>query len=153
MLIRLRDTDRRPLGHATVDAEARPPRVTTESRDGAPREVFLDWERALDDDGRLRACVACGSPSLYRRKAPLWFTPFALLLAAGGLVLAITGHSSHPAVLGALVALLVIDLVVLMVVPTRLVCYRCGTDYSGLPIAPHHGRWDPRAAARARRRK
>ena len=148
MQIRLRDLERRPAGTAEVDPVARPPRVEVRATDGSVREAFLDWEQALDDADRLRACVACRCPELYRRRTPIWFTPFALVLAAAGLVAAVTGHSSDPLVLAALVALVVIDVAVLAFVPTRLVCYRCGTAYSGMPIARHHRRWDAATAAR-----
>jgi hypothetical protein len=148
MLIRLRDAERRPVGTAEVDPAARPPRIEVRAADGSAREVFLDWEQALDDSGCLRACVACRCHELYRRRTPIWFTPFALVLAAAGLVAALTGHSSNPLVLAALVALLVIDVSVLAFVPTRLVCYRCGSAYSGMPIARHRRRWDAAAAAR-----
>ena len=149
MQIRLRDLERRPVGTAEADPAARPPRVEVRAADGSVREVFLDWEQALDDAGCLRACVACGCHELYRRRTPIWFTPFALVLAAAGLVAAMTGHSSDPLVLAALVALVVVDAAVLAFVPTRLVCYRCGTSYSGMQIARQHRRWDARAAARA----
>ena len=148
MQIRLRDLERRPVGTAEIDPVARPPRVEVRAPDGSVREVFLDWEQALDDADRLRACVACRCPELYRRRTPIWFTPFALVLAAAGLVAAVTGHSSDPLVLAALVALVVIDVAVLAFVPARLVCYRCATAYSGMPIARHHRRWDAATAAR-----
>lgn len=148
MQIRLRDLERRPVGTAEVDPAARPPRIEVRAADGSVREAFLDWEQALDDSGCLRACVACRCPELFRRRTPIWFTPFALVLAAAGLVAALTGHSSDPLVLAALVALVVVDVAVLAFVRARLVCYRCGTAYSGMPIARQHRRWDARAAAR-----
>ena len=149
MQIRLRDLERRPVGTAEVNPAARPPRIEVRAADGSVREVFLDWEQALDDAGCLRACVACRCPELYRRRTPIWFTPFALVLAAAGLVAAMTGHSSDPLVLAALVVLVVVDVAVLALVRTRLVCYRCGTSYSGMPIARQHRRWAARPAARA----
>ena len=149
MQIRLRDIERRPVGTAEVNPAARPPRIEVRAADGSVREVFLDWEQALDDAGCLRACVACRCQELYRRRTPIWFTPFALVLAAAGLVAAMTGHSSDPLVLAALVMLVVVDVAVLALVPTRLICYRCGTSYSGMPIARQHRRWAARPAARA----
>lgn len=152
MQIRLRDLERRPVGTAEVNPAARPPRIEVRAADGSVREVFLDWEQALDDAGCLRACVACRCQELYRRRTPIWFTPFALVLAAAGLVAAMTGHSSDPLVLAALVVLVVVDVAVLALVRTRLICYRCGTSYSGMPIARQHRRWAARPAARAAER-
>jgi hypothetical protein len=147
MRMRLRDLDGRDLGTASADPSSRPPRVTAEARDGRRREVYLDWERALDDAGCLRKCVACGCGRLYRRRTPVWFSPFALVLASAGVVAAVMGHSSDPLVLGALIVLVLVDVAVLAFVPTRLVCYRCGTSYRGARVARMHRAWDPRVAA------
>ena len=147
MRMRLRDRDGRELGTASADPAARPPRVAARARDGTVRDAFLDWERALDDAGCLRKCVACGCPHLYRRRTPVWFSPFALVLAAAGVVAAVMGLSSDPLVLAALVALVMVDAAVLAFVPTRLVCYRCGTSYRGARVARMHRAWDARTAA------
>jgi len=68
----------------TVDPRARPSIVRAVAPDGSARDAFLDWEKALDDAGRLRSCVACGCPRLYRRRTLPRFAPFALVLAAAG---------------------------------------------------------------------
>ena len=147
MLMRIRERDGGEVGSAIADPASRPPRVTATTRDGSQRDVFLDWERALDDAGCLRKCVCCGCERLYRRRTPVWFSPFALVLASAGVVAAVMGHSSDPLVLGALVAMVLVDVAVLAFVPTRLVCYRCGTSYRGARVARMHRAWDPRVAA------
>lgn len=149
--MRIRERDGAEVGTAVADPASRPPRVTATARDGSRRDVFLDWERALDDAGCLRKCVHCGCERLYRRRTPVWFSPFALVLAAAGVVAAVMGHSSDPLVLGILVALVLVDVAVLVFVPTRLVCYRCGTSYRGARVARMHRAWDPRIAASVRR--
>jgi hypothetical protein len=60
MEIALHDRRRRSIGRVRVDPAARPVRVKAESDDGAVHDAFLEWERAVDDAGQLRACVACG---------------------------------------------------------------------------------------------
>ena len=50
-----------------------------------------------------------------------------------------------------LVALVLVDVAVLAFVPTRLVCYGCGTSYRGARMARMHRAWDPRVAASVRR--
>jgi hypothetical protein len=151
MLMRIRERDGGVVGTAFADPASRPPRVTATARDGSQRDVFLDWERALDDAGCLRKCVCCGCERLYRRRTPVWFSPFALVLASAGVVAAVMGHSSDPLVLGALVVLVLVDAAVLAFVPTRLVCYRCGTSYRGARVARTHRAWDPRTASSFRR--
>lgn len=147
MDLMLHDRSRRPIGRARVDPAARPTRVRAVARDGSEHEAYLDWERALDDAGQLRACVACGCRRLYRRRTLPRVVPFALVLAAAGLVAALLGYSSHPAVMAVLVALLVLDGVALVAARTVLVCYRCGTVYRNAPVARFHGAWDAAVAA------
>src|SRR4029077_17447430 len=90
MRIDVRDNQRRPIGRVTVDPAGRPTRVTTEALSRQPsamslgavaesgkpkavsilsREVFLNWDTALDDAGQLRRCVSCGCTDLFKEKA------------------------------------------------------------------------------------
>ncbi len=131
----------------TVDPRARPSIVRAVAPDGSARDAFLDWEKALDDAGRLRSCVACGCPRLYRRRTLPRFAPFALVLAAAGVVVGALGYSSHPAVVVALVALLALDAAVLVLARTELACYRCGSAFRRTGIAKQHRAWDARTAA------
>ncbi|MFO0961408.1 MAG: hypothetical protein U0625_00725 [Phycisphaerales bacterium] len=147
MEILLHDRRRRPVGRVEVDPSARPVLVKVTDAQGQPQDAYLEWERALDDAGQLRACVACGCQRLYRRKTLPRVTPFVLVLAAAGVVAGVLGYSSDPVVLGALVVLLAMDVAVLIVARTRLVCYRCGSQYSRTKIARYHRAWDARTAA------
>jgi hypothetical protein len=65
MKVQIRDRSRRPVGVASVDPAQRPTRVRAVATDGSEHEVYLDWERAIDDGGRLRSCIACGCPHVY----------------------------------------------------------------------------------------
>lgn len=147
MDIQIRDRSRQPIGVAQVDPAARPMLVRAIAADGAPHEIYLDWEHALDDAGQLRSCVTCGCQHLYRRRTLPRFAPFALVLAGAGVVAGVLGYSSDPIVLAALVALLVLDGAVLVLARVQLVCYRCGSAYGGAPIARYHRAWDARVAA------
>ena len=146
MEIALHDRRRRPVGRVRVDPAARPVRVKVTADDGTAHDAFLEWERAVDDAGQLRACVACGCQRLYRRKTLPRMTPFVLVLAGAGVVAGALGYSSHPVVLAALVVLLALDVAVLFVARTQLVCYRCGTSYADLRVARYHRAWDARTA-------
>ena len=147
MKVQIRDRSRRPVGVASVDPAQRPTRVRAVAADGSEHEVYLDWERAIDDGGRLRSCIACGCPHVYRRRTLPTFAPFALVLASAGVVAGVLGYSSDPLVLAALVALVVLDLAVLALARTQLACYRCGTVYGRVAIARYHRPWDARTAA------
>lgn len=147
MEILLNDRRRRPMGRVRVDPAARPVLVKVTDAQGRTSDAYLEWEHALDDAGQLRACVACGCHKLYRRKTLPRVTPFVLVLAAAGVVAGALGYSSHPVVLSALVALLLVDIAVLIVARTQLVCYRCGSEYGQTRIARYHAPWDARVAA------
>ena len=147
MKVQIRDRSRRPIGVASVDPSARPMRVRAMAADGSEQDVYLDWERAIDDGGRLRSCIACGCPHVYRQRTLPRFAPFALVLAGAGVVAGVLGYSSDPLVLAALVALVVLDLAVLALARTQLACYRCGTVYGRVAIARYHRPWDARTAA------
>ncbi|HMN96490.1 MAG TPA: hypothetical protein PKC43_08810 [Phycisphaerales bacterium] len=145
MRIDLRSDDRRPVGRVELDPAARPTRVTVPEID---REVFLAWDSALDDAGHLRRCVACGCRGMFRTKSFPQVTLLVVVLAFAGAVVAALGYAANPIVLAALVALLCVDVGILLFSRPLLVCYRCRSTYSRLPIARYHRRWDRREAER-----
>jgi DNA-directed RNA polymerase subunit RPC12/RpoP len=140
-----RPSDRRRLGRVSIDPTARPLRVRP-----APNaeEVFLEWEGTLDDAGRLRRCPVCGCKSLYRSRSLPALTPFVVILAFAGTVLALLGFADDPRMLAALVVVLLADIAILLVGRTWLVCYQCSSRFRGLPIARQHRRWDRAEAER-----
>src|SRR6187397_585286 len=88
MRIELRDENRRRIGRIEIDPALRPTRVSIV---GSPREVFLSWDTAVDDAGRLRRCVACECPELYRSKAFPQITGIVVFLAFAGAVIGVLG--------------------------------------------------------------
>ena len=145
MHIDLRDSSRKRIGRITVDPALRPTRVSVL---GADREVFLNWETALDDAGHLRRCVACGCADVFREKAFPQVTGFVVVLAFAGAVVGVLGFANTTPVMAVLIAVLALDVAILLFARTRLVCYRCRTSYRGLPIARYHRSWDRGVAER-----
>jgi hypothetical protein len=151
MRIELRDENRRRIGRLTVDATLRPTRVSVIPRHGngnAQREVFLDWDTAVDDAGQLRRCVACGCADLFREKAFPQVTGLVVLLAFIGAIVGAFGLATNLPVLIIMAAVLVLDVAILLFSSRRLVCYRCRTSYHKLPIARYHRPWDRGTADR-----
>lgn len=145
MRILLRDLDRRPIGRVDVDADARPSRVTVPETD---REVFLNWDSAIDDGGGLRRCVRCGCPDLFHEKAFPVITGFVVVLAFAGAVVAGLGFATDPSVQIVLTAVLVLDVAILGFSRRRIVCYRCHSAYPGQRIARYLRSWDRSVAER-----
>lgn len=145
MRIELRDAARRKVGRIEADPAGRPTRVDVQDSD---REVFLDWDTALDDAGHLRRCVVCSGPDLFRAKAFPQVTGFVVVLAFAGATIGALGLATTPPILIAMVFVLVADIAILLLSRQRLVCYRCRTSYHDLPIARYHRRWDRSIAER-----
>lgn len=134
------------LGRVEIDGDAHPVRIRPPQSD---HDLYLDWENAVDDAGHLRRCVTCGHDRLYRSRSLPQLTPFVVVCAFAGAVIGILGASTNPLVLGLLAVLLVLDVGVLLLSRSRLICYRCRTVYDRLPIARYHKGWDPRIAERS----
>ncbi len=148
MQLDLRDAARRRIGRVEIDAAQRPPIVRVAQRDGGSQEVFLHWDQAVDDAGCLRHCIACGG-RLYRTRTLPQVTPVVVVLAAAGVVIAALGFAANPWVYGALITVLLLDIMVLALARDRLSCYRCASRFDDLRVARYHRRWDPRDAATA----
>jgi hypothetical protein len=133
------------LGRVEIDEASRPLRVRPPLAD---RDVFLDWDGAIDDSGHLRSCIVCGHPRVYRARSLPQMTPFVVLLALGLATIALLGFATSPAFLALLAIVLVADIGVLVLARTRLVCYRCGSVYERLGIARYHQHWDSATAER-----
>jgi hypothetical protein len=146
MRIELRDAQRRPIGRIEADPAQRPTRVTVDG--DAPREIFLDWDRAVDDAGHLRRCVACGCADLYRTKAFPQITGLVVFLAFAGAVIGALGLATTPPIFAAMVVVLVADVAILLFSKQRLVCHRCRSSYHEIPIARYHPAWDRTVAER-----
>ncbi len=144
MRLELRDSQRMPLGRATLDLEERPTRTGTSTG----REVFLNWDRAVDDSGQLRRCIVCGAGDLFHEKAFPQITPLVVVLAFAGAIVGIFGLVTNIPVLLGMVLVLLLDLGILLFSRRRLVCYGCRTSYHDLPIARYHRRWDRQKAER-----
>ena len=64
--INLRDQHRRRQFNTEVDLQNPPAVVKPPQGDGA--EICLQWDQAIDDQGHLRHCPACGCRELFARK-------------------------------------------------------------------------------------
>lgn len=139
------------MGRIDVDPNLRPTRVKLVESD---REVFLNWETALDDGGRLRRCVACGCTDMFAEKVFPMVTGVVVVLAFVGFIVGALGFfgvfsfAGSPHILVAMSVILVLDVAILLFSRRRLVCYRCRSSFHGLPIARYHRSWDNSVAER-----
>jgi hypothetical protein len=150
MRIEYRDQQRRKIGRIEADSGARATRlpIIEPGFHDPQREAFLNWEGAIDDAGRLRKCVACGCPELFREKAFPQVTGLVVVMAFAGAIAGVLGLANNlPALLG-LTGLLTLDVAILVFSHRRLVCYRCRSSYHDLPIARYHRAWDRAVAER-----
>src|SRR5690554_463562 len=129
MRIELRDNQRRRIGRVRIDDGSQPTRVTTTD---TRREVFLNWDTAVDDSGRLRRCVACGCGDLFTEKAFPQVTGIVVVLAFAGAIAGAAGFATNVPVLIVMSIVLALDVGILLFSRRRLVCYACRTSYHGL---------------------
>ena len=121
-----------------VDPLRRPTRVRTNEGDG---DIFLDWDQALDDAGRLRRCLLCGN-GVYRRKTFPQVTGFVVVLALTLAFVGLLGFADDIPLLIGMTIVLIVDVCILLFAGTHLVCYGCHTSYRSTPVAPWHRPWD-----------
>lgn len=145
MRIELRDESRRHVGVVDVDPTIRPSRARLNGED---REVFLNWDTALDDASCLRRCLSCGCTDLFREKAFPPIMGVLVILNYAGLLMGIFGFAESIIVQFIMIILLLTGLVVLLRSRMRLVCYHCRTAHSDLPLARYHRSWDRAIADR-----
>ncbi|MCZ6836176.1 MAG: hypothetical protein O7G85_10415 [Planctomycetota bacterium] len=145
MRIELRDEFRTMVGEVKIDPAQQPSRARLTDQD---REVFLNWDNALDDASQLRRCLSCGCRDMFREKA---FPPIVGVIVVfnyAGLIVGIFGGAENLFVRMGMIILLVTGLVVLRLSRTRLVCYHCRTSFYDLSIAQYHRSWDRSIADR-----
>ncbi len=152
MRIELRNLAGKRLGHVQADTGSRPARVPVIPIAARPirADVFLRWDEAIDDAGSLRKCVVCGCEELYVRKNMPQVTPFIILLAFIGALVAALGLANHPATVALLILLLIVDVATLFLARRYLHCYRCRSTFMGAQIARYMRPWDRGVADRMR---
>jgi hypothetical protein len=136
--LQLNNRQRQPVLSAEVDRKKPPPVLKAE--DGS--EIYLHWDRALDDQGYLRQCPACGCRELFVRKdfsqtVGLLIVVFTIVVA--GVLFVVRRVVLAFAVL-AVVAL--VDFLAFALTGRRLVCYACRSEFRDLPIRKDHPAWD-----------
>jgi len=144
MRIKLHSKQGKHVRWVDADPAKPPPVVHAPNPDGPEVEYYLDWDRAIDDEGHLRKCPACGCTELYTRRAAPALTGFVIVLVVGLICLALWGLTDAPVglLLAALGIVIVFNGFVIMKAPRHLVCYACGSGYYEVPIARGQGEWD-----------
>lgn len=98
--------------------------------------------QAAFEGGTLRRCLVCPSHDLFLRK------DFPQRLGVAIVVLGFIassiawGYYHQYLTFGILFAVALIDVVLYLIVPDALMCYRCGAMYRGVPGLEHHQRFD-----------
>lgn len=145
MRIELYDNQRRMVGEIEIDPAEQPSRARLTDQD---REVFLNWDTALDDAGQIRRCLSCGCRDMFREKAFPPIVGVIVVLNYAALLSSLFGAAENVFVWIGMIVLLMLGLVMLVSSKTRLVCYQCRTSFYDLPIARYHRSWDRAIADR-----
>jgi hypothetical protein len=130
---------------------AQPPRMIPDPQNPS-REIYLQWDGGVDDEGHLRQCPVCQSRELYARKELPQLTAFVLILLAAAVAVGFYASDHLGASIAVLLAVTAVDLLIFFFAGRRLVCYQCHTQYSRIPIARNQKSWDAPTAERYRLR-
>ncbi|MEM9883495.1 MAG: hypothetical protein AAF800_11305 [Planctomycetota bacterium] len=149
MRIDIKDQHGRP--RLTVHLDPADPPAVVKADDGRGPAVSLDWDRALDDEGRLRHCPVCDCPDFYVRKNVPQLTVFALIVAAAVVAMVFYGFGLSVPALIVLGLVLGVDLLIYLFADRYLVCYRCGSEFRDTPLLPTDRPWNPAIAEKYRR--
>jgi len=142
MHIELRNTRRERLFAVDVSL-FQPPSVVQPPVGSDCHAVHLDWDRAIDDEHHLRRCPVCGCDDLFMRKALPQVTAFAIIVFAAVVAMMLHGIGGQPMLALALfIAVTVVDVAIYLFTSRQLVCYRCRSAFSGMPIRRDHAKWD-----------
>jgi len=129
-----------------INPETKPAVVHHGQEQAGPRELFLDWDRALDDQGHLRHCLVCGCPDLYVSREVPRVTVFVLIVLAAVLSMLMFGFGQIVWGVVVLVVLLLADLGIMLFARRRLECYNCAAVFSDLPIRRSRRGWEQAVA-------
>lgn len=148
MRIDLRNTQRQKLFTVEVDLSSPPTVVRGSVEDGPdgqrgkPQAVHLNWDRAIDDEQHLRRCPACGCEDLYARQVFPRLTAFVLIALAAVVAIVMLGLGDLRYALIVFGVIGLIDAAVYLFYSDKmLVCYRCHSEYRGLPIGREAKSW------------
>lgn len=128
----------RPLQHPDPPAGAAAPPAAAPG----PGDVYLQWDRAVDDEGHLRRCPVCGCRELFARRDFPQVTGFAVVVGAALVSMVLFGFGQVLWAVGVLAAVVLIDFGIFLFTGRALVCYRCRSEFRKLPIPREHPGWD-----------
>ncbi len=148
--IDLRDPQRQRLFRVEVDPKRPPavvrreptPAAATPSNHSAASDVYLDWEKAFDDQGFLRKCPVCSCRELFVRKDFPQVTGFLLVVLVAVIAVALFAADQVVLAVGVLIAVALLDCVIYFFTGKCLVCYRCRSEFRQLPIRHSHRGWE-----------
>lgn len=142
MRIDLRTPQRQRLFTVDVDP-ANPPTVVRPVGEPQGHAVHLNWDRAIDDEQHLRHCPACGCQDLYVRHEMPRVTAFVMIALAAVVAVVMLGHAQLTHALIVLGVVGLIDAGVYLFFSGKvLVCYRCRSEYRGMPIGGDAKGWE-----------
>lgn len=144
MKIDIHDNQGKP--RLTVHVDPASPPTIVKASDGRGPAISLDWDKALDDEGRLRHCPVCSCPDFYVKKNVPQLTVFALVVAAAVIAMVFYGFGLSMPALIVLGLVLGLDLLIYLYAERYLVCYRCRSEFRQTPLLPTDRAWDANLA-------
>jgi len=139
--ITVHNIDREQLFDAEVSLTT-PPAVVKDPTGTHQDEATLSWDGALDDAGLLCGCPVCGCRELFCRKDFPQVVGITMVVGVAVTVFVMFVFRYVVAGFVVLAAMVVFDFVVYLCTGRCLVCYRCRSEFRGIPIRRDHPKWD-----------
>ena len=140
MRIDLRNSQRHHLFCVDIDTKDRPPIVKPPH--GESGNVYLNWDRTLDDENYLCRCPACECRELFVRKDFSQVTGFIIVAMGAVISVVVFGFGYVWQSLAVLGLIALVDAIIYLFSAQCLVCYRCRSEFRDLPIRKDQATWD-----------
>lgn len=136
----IRDLERRHV--LSVEVDDKDPPTVVRSAEGQGPQITLDWDQAMDDERHLRKCPVCSCRELFVRRDFPQVTGFVVVLLAGVVAVVLFAQGQELTSISVLGIVALLDLVIYFFTGQCLVCYRCRSEFRGVPIGPEHKPWE-----------
>ena len=131
---------------------AQPPRMVADPAGSeAAKEMYLQWDSVIDDEGHLRKCPACSCDDLFVRKDVPQVTTFVLIVLAAVISAAFFAADKVLVSVVVLLVVILVDVLIFFFAGRTLVCYRCRSEFSQLPIGSTQKTWEAQTGERYRK--
>ena len=141
VIIDLKTVSRESLFRVTLADGERPALATPPAGDSSS-PVKLDWTDAVDAHGTLARCPVCQCGEMFVRRDFPQGVGLAIVVTAAVASAVLFAMNRIITCMAVLLGAVVADRVIAIFTGRCIVCYRCRSEFRGLPIPHDYPTWD-----------